>query len=200
MQQKRPEDIILWNDFKKGDDKAFSLIYFQHAKVLYQYGTKFTSNYSLIEDAIQDLFIDLMNNRKSIGPTDNIRFYLLKSFRRKLLRSVQKESRYGDDQVHEFYFGTKISVEEEFINREISNEKQQSLKQAIDGLSPRQKEAIFLRFQKGLTYNEIAELLSIGVDASRNLIFRAVKSIKEAVFVSGFNQSLLFIFRKITSI
>ena len=73
-------DIEIWLSFKKGDNSAVSFIYREYFPVLYRYGLKFSADTFLIEDTIQDLFADLIKNRETLGDTDNILFYLLKSF------------------------------------------------------------------------------------------------------------------------
>ncbi len=50
---------IIWDKFKSGDQKAFEIIYNEYVDVLYAYGSKMTSDKSLVEDSIQDLFIDI---------------------------------------------------------------------------------------------------------------------------------------------
>ncbi|HHX79897.1 MAG TPA: RNA polymerase subunit sigma, partial [Acholeplasmataceae bacterium] len=87
-------DREIWLSFKEGDDRAVSYIYSEYFPILYRYGMKFRVDASLVEDTIQDLFADLIKNRETLGDTDNILFYLLKSFRRKLLRKMNKENRY----------------------------------------------------------------------------------------------------------
>ena len=81
-------DIKLWEDFKKGEKYALSHIYYQYANLLFFYGKKFTTDDELIKDSIQDLFFDLIRTRATLGNTDHIYFYLIKSLRRRLLQSL----------------------------------------------------------------------------------------------------------------
>lgn len=199
MELKNRNDRIKWNHFRKGDDNALSGIYAEYAGSLYLYGQKLTGNRAIIEDALHDLFIDLIRNRRGIGETDNIQFYLLKAFRRKLIRLLKRESRYGDDQLRETLFDIRYSVEQEMISEESQNQTARYLSEAIEKLSPRQKEAIYLKFQKELDYHEIADILGMGIEASRNLIYRAVKSLKEALQTTGPGSVLLIILKKIKS-
>ncbi|MBK5261064.1 MAG: sigma-70 family RNA polymerase sigma factor [Peptostreptococcaceae bacterium] len=197
MKSNDQDDLQKWDRFKKGDDFVLSYIYSGNAELLYQYGLKFTVNRDLIEDTIQDLFLDLIRNRSTIGETDHIRFYLLKSFRRKLIRKLTAESKYVDDQFSEIMFGVRYSIEQDIILEETQNDTSKRLASAIEKLSPRQKEAIYLKFNKELDYNEISEVLGMGIEASRNLIYRAVKSLKNAILKAGNYSVLLFIFQKI---
>src|SRR5690606_30034153 len=126
----------------------------------------FTSEIPVLEDALQDLFAELIKNRKNIGHTDNILFYLLKSYKRKLLRKMQTEKRFvSDEEVQEYHFDVTWSVEHELIMEEVSEQKSKMLLNALNELTPRQKEAIYLRFTKELDYKEVAGLMDISVEA-----------------------------------
>lgn len=195
MAKNKQTDLKRWTRFKNGDDLALAVIYSEHAEILYKYGLKFTSNQKLIEDTIHDLFIDLIRSRKTLGETENILYYLLKSFRRKLIRQLRSESRYGGDLAQEVEFGVHYSIEQEMISEEHRSNVLRQLQQAIEQLSPRQKEAIYLKFDKGLDYQEISDIFGMGVEASRNLIYRAIKSLKE-ILTDNPNMLLIFLLRK----
>ncbi|MEN6456225.1 MAG: sigma-70 family RNA polymerase sigma factor [Prolixibacteraceae bacterium] len=197
MKLTNQDDRKKWDRFRQGDDNVLSAIYAEHAGSLYLYGQKLTPNRAVIEDALHDLFIDLIRNRKGIGETGNIHFYLLKAFRRKLIRLLKRESRYSDSQIHESLFEIRYSAEQELIDEEARNQTTRDLALAIEKLSPRQKEAIYLRFQKELDYPEVADILGMGVEASRNLIYRAIKSLKEVLQSTGAGIILLTVLKKI---
>lgn len=178
-------DREIWAKFKLGDDQSFNLIYAQNSEKLYLFGLKFTSNHTIIEDCIQDLFSDLFRNRKKLGDVSNIYFYLLKSFKRNLLRKLQKEKRYylkDNDEV--FVFDITYSIEQEIIHAESANQKINALRQAINLLSPRQKEAIYLRFTEEMEYQEIAEIMDMSIESCRNSVYKAIKSLKKALHVN----------------
>lgn len=173
-------DIEKWALFKKGDEGAFSFIYSEYSESLYRYGLKFTPDTSLVEDAMHDLFAELLKNRKKLGTTDNILFYLLKSFKRKLLRKIYTEKRYDvKEEMEDYRFDVTWSAEHELILEEDSEKKSKLLAQALKKLTPRQKEAIYLRFTKELDYKEVAGLMDISVEACRNLISKAISTLKK---------------------
>ncbi len=188
-------DTQLWNRFKNGDQSALSLIYSENARALYLYGLKFTGNREIIEDVIQNLFSDLMRNRERLGDTDNIKFYLYKAFRRKLIREIKFEARFTEMLIEEPSFGIRYSIEQEIISKETKDNTSKRLLRAIEQLSPRQKEAIYLRYTKELGYQEISQILDMGVDASRNLICRAIKSLKSTLAETCHEFLLLFFSR-----
>lgn len=179
-------DIDIWARFKKGDIDAFSFIYSRYAEVLYKYGLKFTSQTFLIEDSIQDLFTELIKNRKNLSETDNILFYLLRSYKRKLFRNLEKEKQKQKGIAEEnIPFEIHYSAEQLLINEETSAHKARMLARALLNLSPRQKEAIYLKFTKELKYAEISGIMDISVESCHNLVSDAIKRLKEAIKMGG---------------
>ena len=73
------------------------------------------------------------------------------------------------------------SVEQEIIQREISEQKSKILLLALDELTLRQKEAIYLRFTSELDYKEVSGLMDISVEACRNLISRAISILRQKI-------------------
>jgi RNA polymerase sigma factor (sigma-70 family) len=188
------KDTQIWKLFKEGDNQVFSFIYSENSEKLYRYGLKFTSDNALVEDAMQDLFAELIKKRKHLGNTDNILFYLLKSFKRKLLRKIRSENRYDrKDEIDEYNFEVCWSVEQDLILGEDSEQKSKMLLQALNQLTPRQKEAIYLRFTKELDYKEVAGLMDISVEACRNLISRAISTLKKWISDKGQNPAVFFV-------
>lgn len=172
-------DKNIWDDFRQGNKYALSHIYYQNVNLLYRYGLKFTSDRSFIKDTIQDLFFDLIRTRQNLGPTDNIRFYLMRSFRRRLVKAMGRvpiaEGAGGD--------GTQpvivYSVEEEFIGRETLTRQELFIRECLEELNPRQREIIYYRFTCNLGYDEICDLMSLKYDSARKLMHRALESLKK---------------------
>ena len=179
-------DIDIWDSFKKGDEWALSYIYRRNCGILYNYGLKFTSDYALIEDTIQELFSGMIRNRQNLGNTDNILFYLLKSFKRNLLRRLQAKKRFEpSDSIEGNSFDVIWSVEQDIILEEFSQEKTRILVLALQELSPREKEAVYLRFYMEQDYNVIADIMEISVESCRNLICKAIKSLRKSLSGNG---------------
>jgi RNA polymerase sigma factor (sigma-70 family) len=187
-------DADIWISFRKGEKWAMAFVYSENAEKLYRYGLKFSPDSALVEDVLQDLFAGLIKNRKSLGDTDNIFFYLLKSFKRKLLRKIQSENRYDrKEEVEAYNFEVTWSVEHDLILNEFSEQKQKMLSEALQKLTPRQKEAIYLRFTKELGYKEVAGLMDISVEACRNLIAKAIVVLKKCISDKGYGLVILFL-------
>jgi len=58
---------IIWDNFQKGDREAFQTIYNEFVDVLFSYGSSITVHRSLVEDAIQDVFIIIFKTTSFAG-------------------------------------------------------------------------------------------------------------------------------------
>ncbi len=200
MKQLMPTDSEIWANFKSGDNEALSMIFSQNSRRLYLYGLKLTANSSTIEDSIQDLFSDLVRNRKSLGDTNNIQFYLFKSFKRRLQRQLLKEKRYNlKDNDLEYPFEITYSIEHDIILEENARQKVKSLQLAINQLTSRQKEALYLKFTEGLDYEEISEIMDMSIESCRNLIYRTIKSLRESLTETHSKSVILFLMSQLRS-
>jgi RNA polymerase sigma factor (sigma-70 family) len=175
-------DRDLWNSFINGDDQAVAVMYSEYSKNLYRYGIKFTSDAELVEDTIQELFAELIRCRENLGTTDNILFYLLRSFKRMLHRKLEKEKRLDHPgNFDHLPFNITYSIEHQLIVEEDSQMKARMLHQALHALTPRQKEAVYLRYSMELDYPSISGIMHISLKACRNLVSGSMKILKEAV-------------------
>lgn len=189
-----------WKIFiSKGSDEAFSRLYYIHYDMLYYVGLKYTSDIQVVEDSIQNIFVYLLKSRKKLMPVTNVRGYLLKSFRRQLFLDLKKQKRlFLPDRLTETQFDYFNSTEDVFSEKEEQNELQSALKKCLSKLSAKQQEIIYLRFDCGLSYEEISDILDIAVDSCYKLVYRSIKTIKadiELMLVKSKNLFFWFIFR-----
>ncbi|QHT71699.1 sigma-70 family RNA polymerase sigma factor [Rhodocytophaga rosea] len=172
------EDRKIWEDFKKGDYTAFTSIYKKHIQPLYNFGSKITSDRALVEDCIHDLFVELWKSRQNLCEVNSIKYYLFKSLKRKLIRSLGKKSAQHylvEDYNFEFVFSHEFAL----ITSQITQEQEKNLAAALRTLSDRQREAIFLRFYEGFSYEEIASVMSITVKTAYNFVYMALSELRK---------------------
>lgn len=178
------DDLSLWSLFKKGHEGAFKQIYDKYFSELYNYGLLFYKNKELIEDSIQDLFIDLRNSGENLSDTDNIKFYLFKSLKWKLGFLAKKSDRFSlmkSQYSFSFYLDFEVSHETILINQQLNSEVKRILSEEINLLPRRQKEAIYYFYFEDFSYQELTKIMKLGsVKASRNLIYKAIASLKSS--------------------
>ena len=192
------EDKYIWEEFKNEKEYALSYIYHQNIDFLFYYGKKFTKDEDFILDIIQDMFYDLIRSRKNLGKTDNIRLYLLKSFRRKLIRElgkIRKQAGFSGE-----YFPKPeivFSVEEDLIRDEDQSKKMKLIRQGMQELNAKQREILYYKFTCDFDYGQICEIMSITYVSARQLVSRAIGSMKKHLSDNDF--VFMFIFKRLTS-
>ncbi len=183
----------IWQNFIDGDDDALSSIYFEFFDMLLNFGVKYSGDRFLVEDCIQNLFVDLLKNRQKQKPVKNIRFYLTKALRNQIsyeLRKTKKLLRV--DESGESDFRIIYSVENSLISDETDEMRTKFLEMVMEGLTPRQKEALYLKFNCGFDYIQISELMQISIESVRTMIYRTLKSIKEIFDTNSYSNLILF--------
>lgn len=187
-------DFSLWKQLKEGDKVALETIYKTYINDLLRYGYKFSEDVQLVEDCIQDLFIELWKNRAGLGETDAIKRYLLVALRRKIIRQATKKGKLElSESSQDYDFNVEIAIDQQLIAQELSDEQQIQLQKAMAQLSKRQKEVIYLKYQMGMDYNAICEVMEINYQSARNLISTALKSLKDLI---GSNALVLLLLLK----
>jgi len=179
--QSHINDNALWKEFKDGNHLAFATLYDTYADILFRYGCSISRDSQMVEDAIQDIFIYLWNNRKTTGNVDNVKHYLLKVLRHDLLRKIKKETATAN--TLEFH-------KEEFINQcltsyqeELSHQNYESielrLRQLVNLLDGRQREVLYLRLFQAMSYEQIASILEIDIKYTYNIFSKAIHQLKK---------------------
>ena len=176
---KDKDDFQVWNELKNGNSFSFELIYKKHYELLYNYGLNIVKEKAIVEDAIQELFIKIWKRKEKLGDVHSIRFYLLVSYRRLLLKKIVKAKKLLMDELNENNDVTVDSFEQVLITNQSNTETKKLLAKNIGKLSPRQKEIIYLKFYKSLSYQEISVIMGINNQSVRNLIFEAIRNLKE---------------------
>ena len=177
------KDWKIWNAFRSSNREAFDYIFREHASKLFAYGSKFTRNEDLVLDCIQDLFVGLWNSRQRLSETRNIKFYLLKALRHRLTRTLHKEKRLVAIAEDARYLeeGINFSIEHEFMLQETEQSRKAHLRRAIDGLTKRQQEVVYLKFFQGLNNEAIGSMMDLEPSSVSTLLSQAVRALR-AVF------------------
>lgn len=171
------KEAELWQSFKNGDREAFVLMYRYYFKTLTNYGSRFTSDVLLLEDAVQDLFVSLWRRREQLGNLANVespKFYLLRALRNQLIRNSRNDIFDKAEDMDDFLDHlVSLSSEQQIINQEHTLDQVQKVRYAISKLSPRQQEAVNLRFYHGMNLDQIAQIMGISKQATSNMLFKA---------------------------
>ncbi|HFC76823.1 MAG TPA: sigma-70 family RNA polymerase sigma factor [Candidatus Moranbacteria bacterium] len=170
------EQLKLWIKIRKGNQFAFDKLYKFHVQMLFNYGIKLSNDRQLIQDCIQELFINLWKNKENLNLNHSVKQYLFISLRHLIIRKQQKINPISSTENFEQLGLSVITPDVE--NLTFKNKKIQTVKAAIQHLPKRQKEAIFLKYFESLSYDEIASVMDIQISAVYKLVSQAIKNLK----------------------
>ena len=172
-------DIELWNCFLSGDKKAMAHIYSLHYKPLLAYGMKLVPDYELVRDCVQDMFVKLYVSRKNLSSTSHINSYLIRSLRNRLYDEMSFSVEKMTIEDLPFNFITDDSFLSYFQEGDDDLQQRKKLQLAIEQLSSRQREIVYLRFIRELGYDEIGEFLGINYQSAKNLVSRTLVKLRQ---------------------
>ena len=170
----KEQEQALWREMITGDKRAFENIYKQYFHSLINYGFRITQNEDLIEDAIQDIFLNLWNNKSRLSEVNEVKFYLFRSLKNRIVRKLERDI-FDKSENIDLYLDLLISISEEQknIDSEQFDSKIDTLQKTISLLPIRQQEAINLKYYHDFNLDEIAEIMDVNKQSVSNLLFRS---------------------------
>ncbi len=175
-------DFAVWQKFKKGDEAAFIFIYKTYVNDLFQIGIQLSKDRGLVKDCLQDFFIELRDRISGLGDTNNIRLYLIKSFRRRIISYLKKKSRYvSADQLKESFY-IELATDEHMINAQLDAHQLNKLNSALSKLKFKDREVIYYYFYENMSYAEIADIMDYDhVSSARRTVYKILKRLKKTM-------------------
>lgn len=170
----------LWSDIRADDKQAFSAFYSMYYHNLYHYGYKIIPQEELVKDCIQELFFKLWDQRKSIGEMYSVKSYLFVSMRRTLICNIRKQVAFAsrNQRYMTEYYNESYTWEDPLVIREMKRESASKLQKAIQSLSSRKREVIYLKYFFELSNAEIASLMQIKPQSVYNHVSEAIIELK----------------------
>ncbi|GAB3651530.1 hypothetical protein GCM10028791_20390 [Echinicola sediminis] len=178
------DDKLLWNKFREGDESAFVQIYKESFESLCHFGVQFAP-LNLVEDCIQDMFIDLRHKREKLPEIKNsIRLFLFQALKRRLFNVLKKKKQnLTFEDIEKLNFEIIPPHESLLILHQSQKEKLDKLEKALKGLNEKQREVAYYYFYKGMSYEEVQKMMGYDhVKSARNMIYRIIAQLKK-VFI-----------------
>jgi RNA polymerase sigma-70 factor, ECF subfamily len=155
------------------DGKSFELLFERNYSKLCRFACHYTGMRELAEEVVADVFVRLWESRERLSGIDNARAYLYQSVKNASLNAMK--ARPHDTVKIEEEPAALLRTDVPADASVIYSETVMHVERAIS-LMPSQRQIIFRlsRFD-GLTYKEIAEVLSISIHTVQNQMVLAVK-------------------------
>ena len=170
---------LLLARLSEGDHDAFAYTYYRYTDILFAYGSRLGVPKDVLEDAIQDVFYYIYTHRQLLLQVESLNYYLISALKNRILKINKND--FPTTNIEEQT--NVIELEANSLESLIEEEEQIAIKNKVElylnKLTNRQREAVFLRYLKTLSYEEIAQILDMSVPSVRNLIFRGLTKIRK---------------------
>lgn len=163
-----------WVMMQAGDQNSLEEIYRNHIDAIIKLGYKLNASSTQIEETIQELFLRIWNNRTNLTVPNNVRIYLLASFRNNLIKAINNDRNYDKISLDQM---TADLVDLDSIDGAEGANSTKVLQNAIERLPARQKEIIFLKYFQNIKINDISSIMKMKPQSASNLLQRAIKNL-----------------------
>jgi RNA polymerase sigma-70 factor (family 1) len=175
------ENVLLDNLFRRiafnDDQEAFKELFFDFYPSLCVFAQRYISSPATCEDIVQDTFFNLWKNRKKIKITSSFRNLLVTSVRNNCTDYLRKQSvRQGYAERQSASGIANVPTPETIYT---INELEEMLRRALERLPGNVRRAFELnRFEK-MTYNQIAEEMSVSPKTVEAYISKALSVLRD---------------------
>lgn len=158
-----------------GNKKAFEIFYRKNFADLWRFATHYVMSRDIARDIVQDTFVMLLENRKNINPSQNLKGYLYTTIKNRALNHLRSYKIADSNQCRliEAILFTATEEEEDLMEK-VNHYRHQ--------LSQQQQAIITLKIE-GKNYEEIAEKLNITTSTVNVHIKRAYKFLRDNILL-----------------
>lgn len=170
----------LWKKLREGEISAIEDLYRLNYQVLYSYAYKICGDKELSKDCVQELFVKLWEKRAFLNEVSKVRSYLLQSVWHSLIKMMKKRDKsIGLDENAHYDIEVVFPAEHMLVKAQDMEHKSVRLNHAMNNLTERQKQIIFMQYYEGLSIDEIQKITELKYQSIKNLTYRAMVSLRE---------------------
>ena len=186
------EDARLMLATQADDPLAFEELMARNQARVRAFLMRFVGNEQLAEDLAQEVFMRVYKHRATYRHEARFSTWLYRVAHNVAYNALRAKSRRPEalfsgaatnpDESNVGYEENVLAQTGASPTRQVAKlELQQIVRQAIDQLAPRQREAIILSRFEGMSYQEIADVMKMTIQAVKSLLSRARVNLKEAL-------------------
>ena len=152
---------------RRGDPEAFRALFEKHKDMVYSIALRYSGDAAVAQDIAQDTFLKLFSTIGSFRGDSNFESWLYRTVVNSCFDQRRRTRRLTPlmDEVLAALRTPDVSALDEVLRAEISTH----VRSVVESLAPDQRMVVVLRYTRGLSYDEIAEILGCapGTIASR---------------------------------
>ena len=166
-------DEMLVKHVLSGDVEHYSVLVERYRSQLAQYAVSLCGDSDAAADAMQESFVRAFNSLASCRDPARFRSWFMRILTNQCHNQRTRTRTYValDD--------VDAAANESADARLTSSEIGRAIEEALDALTPEQREAFVLKHIEGYSYTEMAGVLDVAVDALKMRVYRAREIVKE---------------------
>lgn len=170
-----------WKNLESGDTQSWRNIFLEHIDFLHDYGAKILDDEESVKDAIQDVFLSIYERRNNISQIENIRAYLCRAVRYKLLDKRRLSIQYKTEGTSSSDFELSVDFKSTMEENEYNETQAKQLDAMLHKLTSRQREFIFLKYYNGFSNEEIADITGINKQSVANMLHESLRKMRDSI-------------------
>ena len=157
----------------EGDVESFEKIFRSYSDYVYNVALRILQNREDAQEVTQEVFMSVYRNLKNFHFKSKLKTWIYRITINMAISRSKKQSKINGRTVD--YDDTSISGNPlSFLDERMEKEDKESIiKKLLDILTPEQRACIVLRNIEGLSYQEIAQVLDVNINAVRSRLKRA---------------------------
>jgi RNA polymerase sigma factor (sigma-70 family) len=171
-------DQELMSIVQAGDLSPASEIYDRYSSRIYNFAFRFLRNSEAAEDAVQEVFVKMLKHANQFNGDAKLSTWLFSitaNWCRDYLRKADNKAKENEEVLVSLPGPSELAPDRSLERRQ--NELR--VQQALEALTPEQREAILLSRYQGLSYAEIAQISGCSEGAVKTRVFRAMETLKK---------------------
>lgn len=172
---------LLIKKLRKGDERAFRLLYDRHYILLCRFANQLLNNAALAEEVVDDVIFYLWEHRQEVEIRYSIRAYLMRAVRNRCLNELQLQSHREELHISSFLSPESMDfLDSLFVDNKqplgmlLEQELEEELKRSIDELPLECRKVFYKSRFEQKKYEEIATELGISVNTVKYHIKNAL--------------------------
>lgn len=171
------ENLI--KEILKGNESAMEILVKRHYDLVYSYIYRTTNDYNISYDITQDVFIKMMKNiDKYSVEGGKFKSWLLK-IAVNTTKDYFKSNTYKQRSESFDVENQQIEDKSNIIDIISKKEEAKKIKEAVEKLPNRQREAIFLKYYNDLKIKEICSITGDNENTIKSRLFNGIRSLKK---------------------
>lgn len=184
------DERLLSVALKQGDHGVFSSLFDRYYKDMVLYAGTLIPEMAVCEDIVQNMFVNLWNDRRNLAIHSSLRSYMLRSVRNSCLDELRHRKVKHSHAAYEFRLGLKEN--EDTAKYILHSDLQEHLENALDKLPPEERRIFEMSRFENKKSKEISEELKMPLRTVQLRITKAVEKLQ--VLLKDFYFLLLLFF------